>query len=128
VLEAAMPAEPPADPAVLRLLGGDAGRPSSPPDPVSVRVVGLAGDVDPGAVIAMHRDITAALDAGDRRIVVDLTAVTLLGAQTAGLFCGALRRCNRRGATFEILAAPPHLRRALEIREVPHVRPIPERG
>jgi hypothetical protein len=37
---------------------------------------------------------------------VALSAVTFLGPQTAGLFCGALRLLERRGAALEILGGP----------------------
>lgn len=73
----------------------------------------MTGAVSPGSVIALHRTITAAADAGHRAIVVDLSAVTFLGAQTAGLFCGALRLLERRGVTLEVRGGPPHLQRML---------------
>ncbi|GAC1651782.1 MAG: hypothetical protein NVS4B6_28050 [Mycobacterium sp.] len=75
--------------------------------------VAIAGAVNPGTVTALHRTIDTAVAAGHRVIVIDLSAVTLLGAQTAGLFCGAIRLLERRGATVEVLGAPPRLQQML---------------
>jgi len=60
------------------------------------------GEIDPGAVIALRRRIVEALDAGQRRVVVDLSAVTVLGGATIDLLCGALRWLTGRGATLAI--------------------------
>lgn len=78
-------------------------------EPMDGHVVAMSGAVSPGMVIALYRTIAAAVDAGRRVIVIDLGAVTFLGAQTAGLFCGALRLVERRGVTLEVLGGPPRL-------------------
>lgn len=75
----------------------------------------LEGKIDPGAVIALQRRIVEALDAGQRRVVVDLSAVTVLGGATIDLLCGALRWLTRRGATLAIVGGPPRVHRVLEL-------------
>jgi anti-sigma B factor antagonist len=75
----------------------------------------LEGEIDPGAVIALQRRISVLLDGGQRRIVVDLSAVTVLGGATIDLFCGALRWLTRRGAALAIVGAPPHVHRVLDM-------------
>jgi anti-anti-sigma factor len=75
----------------------------------------LEGKIDPGAVIALQRRIVEALDAGQRRVVVDLSAVTVLGGGTIDLLCGALRWLTRRGATLAIVGGPPRVHRMLEL-------------
>jgi anti-anti-sigma factor len=75
----------------------------------------LEGEIDPGAVIALQRRIIDALDAGQRHVVVDLSAVTVLGGATVDLLCGALRWLTRRGATLAIAGGPPRVRRVLEL-------------
>jgi anti-sigma B factor antagonist len=75
----------------------------------------LEGEIDPGAVIALQRRIVEALDAGQRRVVVDLSAVTVLGGATIDLLCGALRWLTRRGATLAIVGGSPRLHRVLEL-------------
>jgi anti-sigma B factor antagonist len=75
----------------------------------------LEGEIDPGAVIALQRRIVEALDAGQRRVVVDLSAVTVLGGATIDLLCGALRSLTRRRATLAIVGGPPRVHRVLEL-------------
>jgi anti-anti-sigma factor len=80
----------------------------------AVKVIALAGEIDPGMVIALHRRIDRMLDAGASCVVLDLGAVTVLGCQTVSVLCGALRRLARRGATISIAGGPPHVQRVLE--------------
>jgi anti-sigma B factor antagonist len=75
----------------------------------------LEGEIDPGAVIALQRRIVEAVNAGQRRVVVDLSAVTVLGGATIDLLCGALRWLTRRGATLAIVGGPPRVHRVLEL-------------
>ena len=75
----------------------------------------LEGEIDPGAVIALQRRIVEALNVGQRRVVVDLSAVTVLGGATVDLLCGALRWLTRRGATLAIAGGPPRVHRVLEL-------------
>jgi len=81
----------------------------------TVYVTALGGAIDPWMVIALHRRITGALDAGADRVVLDLTAVTVLAGQTVGLLCGVLRRLARRGARLAVAGGPAHVQRALEL-------------
>jgi len=57
-------------------------------------------------VIALQREINGALPGGRGRVVIDLGAVSGVGAQTLSLFCSALRRENR-GAALAIVARIP---------------------
>jgi anti-anti-sigma factor len=85
------------------------------PSVTEIPSIVLEGEIDPGAVIALQRRVVAALNAGQRRVVVDLTAVTVLGGATSDLLCGALRRLTRRGATLAIVGGPPRAKRVLEL-------------
>ena len=73
----------------------------------------MTGAVTPGTIIALYRTIDHAVDGGHRVIVIDVSAVTFLGAQTAGMFCGALRLPERRGVTVEVIGGPPRLQQML---------------
>jgi anti-anti-sigma factor len=75
----------------------------------------LEGEIDPRMVIALQRRVVEALNAGQRRVVVDLSAVTVLGGATIDLLCGALRRLTRRGATLAFVGGPPRVHCALEL-------------
>ena len=65
----------------------------------TVYVTALGGAIDPWMLIALHRRITDALDAGDDRVVLDLSAVTVLGGVTVGVLCGVLRRLALGGGS-----------------------------
>jgi anti-anti-sigma factor len=82
----------------------------------------LEGEIDPGAVIALQRRIAEALKVGQRHVVVDLSAVTVLGGATIGLFCGSLRSLTRRGVTLAIVGGPPHVHRVLELSAIDGVK------
>ena len=84
------------------------------PEVSEVWVIALEGEVDPGMVIALQRKINRALDSGSGGVVIDLGAVSGVGAQTLSLFCGALRRL-RGGAVLAIVGADPRVRRVLEL-------------
>jgi anti-anti-sigma regulatory factor len=81
-----------------------------------VQTLAVKGEIDPGTVDALQRRTSDALDAGYRRIAIDLSAVTLvLGVQTSLMLGGALRRLTSRTATLAIVAGPPAVRRVLEL-------------
>lgn len=80
-----------------------------------IPTVALEGEIDPAAVVALQRRIGVALRARPRRIVVDMSAVSVLGAQTMSLFCAALRGMERRGATIALAGAPTPVRRVIEL-------------
>ena len=84
------------------------------PEVSEVWVIALEGEVDPGMVIALQRKINRALDSGSGGVVIDLGAVSGVGAQTLSLFCGALRRL-KGGAGLAIVGADPRVRRVLEL-------------
>jgi anti-anti-sigma factor len=90
-------------------------------------VTALGGAIDLWMVIALHRRITGALDAGADCVVLDLTAVTVLGGQTAGVLCGVLRRLARRGAMLAVAGGPPHVQRALELCAIDRLERYPTR-
>ena len=79
----------------------------------TVYVTALGGAIDPWMLIALHRRITDALDAGDDRVVLDLSAVTVLGGVTVGVLCGVLRRLAGQGATIAVAGGTPHVQAVL---------------
>ncbi len=64
------------------------------------------GREQPGMVIAPQHRMDRVLDAGDRRAVLDLGEVTVLGGQAVSVHCGALHHLARRGATIASAATP----------------------
>jgi anti-anti-sigma factor len=85
------------------------------PRAAEIATVVLEGEIGPAVVVALQRQVDAAFDAGQRRIVVDLRAVTVLDAQTVSMFCAALRRLKRSGATLAIVGVPSPVGRVLEL-------------
>lgn len=79
------------------------------------RTLTIRGEIDPVVVIALQRRIRDALGSGHRRIVIDLSAVTFLGAQTSPMLGGALRRLASRTAGIALVGSPPPVRRVLEL-------------
>jgi len=75
----------------------------------------LEGEVHVCGVLSLQRAITTALDDGDRQVVVDLGALTLLSAPAMRLFCGTLRG----DATFSCSVLEVMSRRGL-----PHPPPL----
>lgn len=81
--------------------------------PADRHIIAMTGTVTPGTVIALCRTIAAAVDGGHCVIVIDVSAATFLGAQTAGMFCGALRSPRRRGVAVHVVGGPPRLQQML---------------
>jgi anti-anti-sigma regulatory factor len=71
-----------------------------------VQAFTVEGEIDSVVVLALQRRISAALDAGYRRIVIDLSPVSAPGGQTSLMLGGALRRLAGRAATLAIAAGP----------------------
>jgi anti-anti-sigma factor len=80
-----------------------------------VSTVVLEDEIDSAALLALQRQVSDALRVGQRRVVVDLRAVTVPGAQTVSLLCAVLRRLNLRGARLAIVGAPASIGRVLEL-------------
>jgi anti-anti-sigma regulatory factor len=90
--------------------------------PAGAHVIALEGRVDPAAIDALDRRIAGAVADGHERIVVDLSAISLLVLPALGPFCDALRHATRDGATVTVVGGHPHIRRTLELRAIHGVR------
>ncbi len=83
--------------------GGDGGLPVRPSPPLTVAVERLGrtvvlvadGDVDLYTAPVLHRAIESALDAGPRRLVVDLTLVRFLNSAGLEVLLAARRRAGK---------------------------------
>jgi anti-anti-sigma factor len=87
----------------------------APPCVTEIPSIVLEGEIDPRMVIELQRRVVEALDAGQRRVVVDFSAVTVRGGATSHLLCGALRRLTGRGATLAIVGGSPRVHCVLEL-------------
>lgn len=77
--------------------------------------IALEGHVDGEKVEALERRLADVVSRGQTRIVLDLSAVTLLNVPTLSSFCRVLRQAGRAGATLAVAGGPPHARRTIAV-------------
>ena len=82
----------------------------SPPPTIAIE-----GQVDDETVEALQRRLAEALTRGHARIVLDLSAVTLMSVPTLSSFCRVLRQAGRAGAMLAVAGGPPHARRTIAV-------------
>ncbi|TDD46353.1 anti-sigma factor antagonist [Nonomuraea terrae] len=98
-------------------------RRSMPPES-SPTVVALSGEIDLCTGDAVRRRLTAALCAGDRVVVVDLSRVTFCDAGGLGLLVAAHRRARTQGVTLWFRGPGPRMTRLLNITGLRHSLPL----
>ena len=75
----------------------------------------LEGRVEPEAIRILERRVTSAIAQGHHRLVVDLSAVTLLVLPALTPFCHLLRDTARNGVTLTMVGGHRHVRRTVEL-------------
>lgn len=101
-----MPAEP-SDPGAVEVTVGDTRS--------GVVVVGVAGDVDMGAVAAVRAGIDRAAAAAPRAVVLDMTSVDLLASAGLTLLLEARDALGGRGVSLLLVSARRTVLRPLQI-------------
>ena len=66
-------------------------------------VVAVAGEIDIFTAPAFKQHVSAPIDAGRSRLIVDLTAATFIDSSSLGVLIGAHRRLKRRGGTMAVV-------------------------
>jgi anti-sigma B factor antagonist len=66
-------------------------------------VVAVSGEVDLFTAPEFKQIVTAAIDAGAERVVVDLTATTFIDSSSLGVLIGAHRRLADRGGVLVVV-------------------------
>ena len=84
-------------------------------------VVAVAGQADLHTAPELRDAIGAAIDAGNRRLVVDLTDTTFVDSMTLGVLLGGLRRMTAVDGQLAIVCPDPHLRRVFQITSLDRV-------
>jgi anti-sigma B factor antagonist len=69
----------------------------------STHVVAVAGEIDIFTAPAFKQRVSAPIDAGSTRLIVDLTAATFIDSSSLGVLIGAHRRLKRRGGTMAVV-------------------------
>src|SRR5258708_34719477 len=73
-------------------------------------VVGLTGDIDLYTAPELKSELNRLIDAGARRVVVDLTAATFIDSTTLGVLLGALKRFRPSGGRAGARCSASHIR------------------
>lgn len=92
-----------------------------------VRVLHVAGDVDFDAAPQFKRQITSRIDAGERRIVVDLSQVTFIDSTAIGVLIAAIRRLEAAGGSLSLACANDEVRGIFEAVGLENVVPLHQR-
>jgi anti-anti-sigma factor len=84
-------------------------------------VVALDGRLDVSGAAAAREALHAAVDAGQGRLVVDLTGVELLDATGLGVLVGTHRRARLAGRHLVLLDPAPRVARILALTRVDRI-------
>jgi anti-sigma B factor antagonist len=94
------------------LLGGD------------VRVLRVAGDVDFDVAPDFKRRITGFIEAGDRQLIVELSAVDFIDSTAIGVLVGAIKRMRAAGGTLVVVCDNDEVRGIFEAVGLESVIPL----
>ena len=68
-------------------------------------VVSVTGEIDLFTAPEFKQRVSAPIDAGRRRLIVDLTATTFIDSSSLGVLIGAHRRLRRLNGTLTIVCS-----------------------
>ena len=80
-----------------------------------VAVVAVVGEADLYTAPELKGALSAAVDGGARRVLVDLSESTFIDSTTLGVLMGAVRRLRPLGGGVAILCRDPNIRKIFEI-------------
>lgn len=80
-----------------------------------VSVVSVSGEADLASAPELRAALTAAIDGGARRLLVDLSATTFIDSTTLGVLLGAVKRLRPDGGELVVCCTDPNVRRVFEI-------------
>lgn len=78
-------------------------------------VVRADGELDVSTAPELRQTITTALDEGDGKVVIDLTAVTFMDSTTLGVLIGAHNRVREIGGALGLVCSDERVRRVFSI-------------
>lgn len=68
-----------------------------------VRVLRVAGDVDFDVAPQLKRAIISCIDAGERRLIIDLSEVGFIDSTAIGVLVGAIKRLRGAGGSLVVV-------------------------
>jgi len=80
-----------------------------------VPVIQLEGEVDVYTAPQLKQQIIAALEAGSKQMVVDLSKVDYLDSTALGVMIGGLKRIRETDGDMVLVCPSPRIRRVFEI-------------
>jgi anti-sigma B factor antagonist len=69
----------------------------------NTHVVAVTGEIDLFTAPEFKQRVSAPIDAGKTRLIVDLTTATFIDSSSLGVLIGAHRRLKRRGGTLAVV-------------------------
>jgi len=90
----------------------------------NVRVLRVAGDVDFGVAPELKRRIISRIEAGDRQLVVDLSAAGFVDSTAIGVLVGALKRLSDAGGSLVVVCDNDEVRSIFETVGLENVIPL----
>jgi anti-sigma B factor antagonist len=89
-----------------------------------VRVLRVAGDVDFDVAPQFKRRISSYIDAGERGVVIDLSAVDFIDSTAIGVLVGAIKRLRLAGGSLAVVCDNDEVRGIFEAVGLEHVIPL----
>jgi anti-sigma B factor antagonist len=89
-----------------------------------VRILRVAGDIDFDAAPQLKRHIMGRVNAGDRQLIVDLSAVEFIDSTAIGVLVGALKRLGADGGSLLLVCNNEDIRSIFETIGLEHVIPL----
>ena len=78
-------------------------------------VVAVTGDIDLFTTPEFKESVAAAMSAGPRMLVIDLTRATFLDSSSLGVLIGAHRRLTRRNGRLVVACDQPAILKVLRV-------------
>ena len=80
-----------------------------------IDIFGLSGRVDLSGVAEFQNSVKEAIDAGARKVVMDLSATSYISSSGLGVFALVLRQLQPLGGEIVLAGANSHVRHILQI-------------
>lgn len=87
-------------------------------------VIALAGEVDLYTAPQLKQELLQTIEAGARRVVVDLNDATFIDSTTLGVLLSGVQRLRPRGGELAVVCTDRNIRKIFEITLLDRVFPI----
>lgn len=87
-------------------------------------VIALGGEVDLYTAPEFKERMVALIEAGKKRIVVDLSNATFIDSTTLGVLVGGVKRLRPAGGSLSLVCTDPNISKIFEITGLDRVFPI----